>query len=56
MRWKISHNGHDPRLVDLLAIIGILVAIGGAWFYFIHRSADTTSTADFIVPSQSVRW
>jgi hypothetical protein len=55
MRWKISHNCHDPRLLDLLAIIVILIAIGGAWFYFVHR-ADTKSTAAFIVPSQSVRW
>jgi len=54
MRWKISHD-HDPRQLDLLAIIVIVVAIAAAWFFFIHRSG-TTSTAGFIVPSQSVRW
>ena len=53
MRWKISH--HDPRLVDLLAVILIAVAIASAWFYFAHRT-DAISTAAFIVPSQSVRW
>ena len=53
MRWKISH--HDPRLVDLLAVILIVMTIAAAWFYFAHRT-DRTSTAAFIVPSQSVRW
>ena len=55
MRWKISHHGHDSRQIDLLAIIVIAIAIAAAWFFFIHRS-QTTSTAAFIVPSQSVRW
>jgi len=56
MRWKISHHhDHDPRLLDLLAIIVIVIAIAAAWFYFAHRT-DKTGTAAFIVPSQSVRW
>ena len=54
MRWKLSQH-HDPRLVDLLAVIVIVMTIAAAWFYFVHR-ADRTSTAVFIVPSQSVRW
>ena len=34
MRWKISHHhGHDPRLLDLLAIIVIVITIAAAWFY-----------------------
>ena len=53
MRGKISH--HDPRHIDLLAIIVILIAIAAAYIYFAHR-ADTRNTAAFIVPSQSVRW
>ena len=53
MRWKISHHDHDPRQIDLLAIIVIVIAIAAAWFFFIHR-ADKTSTAAFIVPSQNV--
>ena len=36
MRWKLSHN-HDPRLVDLLAVIVIVMTIAVAWFYFIHQ-------------------
>ena len=54
MRWKISH-GHDPRQIDLFAIIVIVIAIVAGYFYFTHRS-ETTSTAAFIVPSQSVHW
>lgn len=53
MRWKTSH--HDPRLIDLLAVVLIAIAIASAWFYFAHRT-NATSTAAFIVPSQSVRW
>lgn len=53
MGWKTSH--HDPRLIDLLAVILIATAIASAWFYFAHRT-DATSTAAFIVPSQSVHW
>jgi hypothetical protein len=54
MRWKTSHHDHDPRQIDLLAIIVILIAIAAAYVYFTHRSE--TSTAAFLVPSQSVRW
>ena len=55
MRWKISHGGHDPRQIDLLAVIMLIITITGAWFYFAHHP-QKTSTAAFIVPSQSVRW
>jgi len=55
MRWKISHNGHDPRQVDLLAVLALLALIGAAYGYFTHKSSTPNTTA-FIVPSQSVRW
>jgi hypothetical protein len=55
MRWKISRHGHDPRQVDLLAIIALLVLIVSAYLYFIHQPETPDNTA-FIVPSQSVRW
>ncbi|MCA1457143.1 hypothetical protein I6F35_28710 [Bradyrhizobium sp. BRP22] len=55
MRWKISRHGHDPRQMDLLAIIALLVLIVSAYFYFIHNPDRPDSTA-FIVPSQSVHW
>ena len=55
MRWKISHHRHDPRQIDLLAAIVILVIIIAGCLYFTHRP-EAPSTAAFIVPSQSVRW
>lgn len=55
MRWKISHHDHDPRQIDLLAMVVIVLVIAGAWLYFTHRP-DRTNSAAFIVPSQNVRW
>jgi hypothetical protein len=55
MRWKISRHGHDPRQVDLLAIIALLIAIASAWIYF-TGSPPPPSSSSFIVPSQNVRW
>ena len=54
MRWKISH-GHDPRQIDLLAVLALLIVIIAAWRYFGDYSAPP-STLAFIEPSQSVRW
>ncbi len=55
MRWKISRHGHDPRQVDLLAVIALLVVIVAAYGYF-SRRPEPPNTATLIVPSQSVRW
>jgi hypothetical protein len=55
MRWKISHHGHDPRQVDLLAIVALLIAIVAAWIYFADSSPPPATSA-FIVPSQNTRW
>src|SRR4051812_24763094 len=55
MRWKISHHGHDPRQIDLLAALALLVVIVAAYLYFTHHP-QPPDTAAFIVPSQSVRW
>ena len=54
MRWKISRHGHDPRQVDLLAIIALIVAIVVAYSYFSY--APSQSSTAIIVPSQNVRW
>ena len=56
MRWKISHHGHDPRQIDLLAIIALLVFIVSVWVYLAHSGAPVPSNTAFIEPSQSVRW
>ncbi len=55
MRWKISHHGHDPRQIDLIAVFALIVLIIAA-FRFFSGSAEPPSTAAFIVPSQSVHW
>ncbi len=55
MRWKISQRGHDPRQVDLIAVVALLILIVAAWRFFSGGSNPPSNTA-FIVPSQSVRW
>jgi drug/metabolite transporter (DMT)-like permease len=56
MRWKISHHGHDPRQIDLLAVAALVILVIGAFSYFADSSYAPASHASFIVPSQSVRW
>jgi hypothetical protein len=55
MRWKISHRGHDPRQIDLLAVLALVIVIVAAFRLF-GGNAVAPSTATFIVPSQNVRW
>jgi hypothetical protein len=55
MRWKISPRGHDPRQIDLIAILALLILIVAACRFF-SGSSDTPSTTAFIDPSQSMRW
>jgi hypothetical protein len=55
MRWKISHHGHDPRHIDLIAALTLVILIVAACRFFSGNS-DAPSTAAFVVPSQSVRW
>ncbi|MBH5402175.1 hypothetical protein HZZ13_30940 [Bradyrhizobium sp. CNPSo 4010] len=68
MRWKISphfhvkpgpnldHRAHDPRTIDLLAIIALLALVLGSGWYLARSLATQPSTTTFIVPSQSVHW
>ena len=55
MRWKISHNGHDIRQIDLLAMLALLIVVIVAWRY-LSGVPEPHSTAAFIEPSQNVRW
>jgi hypothetical protein len=55
MRWKISHRGHDPRQIDLLAVLALLIIIIAGYRYF-GGNPEPPSTTAFIEPSQSVRW
>lgn len=69
MRWKISphfhfrldpHPGsgghHDPRTLDMIAIIALLALVVGSGWYLATSLATPPSTTAFIVPSQNVHW
>jgi hypothetical protein len=55
MRAKIGGHGHDPRQIDLVALLALLIVIVTAYLYFSPTPELPNRTA-FIVPSQSVRW
>ena len=70
MRWKISphfhfrhdlHFGfnprdHDPRTIDMLAIVVLLALVLGSGWYLATSFATQPTTAAFVVPSQTVHW
>ena len=56
MRFKLSPEGHDPRQIDLLAILALLVIIAASWIYLDDSTALPPSSTAYIVPSQSVHW
>jgi hypothetical protein len=70
MRWKISphfhfrlgpqsgpsRHHHDPRTIDMLAILALLALVVGSGWYLATSLATPASTTAFIVPSQSVHW
>jgi hypothetical protein len=55
MRWKISHRGHDPRQIDLIAALALVIVIV-AVCRFLTGNAEVQAPPTFIVPSQNVRW
>jgi hypothetical protein len=54
MRWKINHGEHDPRQVDLVAVLALIILIVAAYRFYAAPSPPTTTA--FIVPSQNVHW
>ncbi|MDB5618513.1 hypothetical protein [Tardiphaga sp.] len=54
MRPEIERD-RDPRSIDLIAVIALLIVVFGSICYLTGPSHEQMSTA-FIVPSQSVRW
>jgi hypothetical protein len=55
MRWKLKPSGHDPRQIDLLAAVAMLIVIVAVGHYLIeHPKSHLTSS--FIEPSQTVHW
>jgi hypothetical protein len=55
MRWKTNHREHDPRHVDLMAVLALLILIVGAYRIYAGNPAVPAATT-FIEPSQTVRW
>jgi hypothetical protein len=57
MRWKLSDHGHDPRQIDLLAVLVLIFVSLGAFVYVASSySSRPPNTTAFMVPSQHVRW
>jgi hypothetical protein len=70
MRWKISPHfhvrfgphlkihprDHDPRTIDMLAIVVLLALVLGSGWYLATSFATQPTTAAFVVPSQTVHW
>jgi hypothetical protein len=54
MRWKPEPSGHDPRQIDLLAVVAILIVIIAIGHYLTEQPKPQLTS--FIEPSQSVRW
>jgi len=53
---KISPRGHDPRTIDMLAIIALLALVLGSGWYLATSFTSPPGTTAFIVPSQNVHW
>ncbi len=55
MRLHIEKHGHDPRQVDLVAVIALVAFVFVAFCYLCGSQPEQITTA-FIVPSQTVHW
>ncbi|MGZ5872626.1 MAG: hypothetical protein ACXWKP_11005 [Bradyrhizobium sp.] len=55
MRWKIRPSGHDPRQIDLLVALAIVIFIVAIGRYF-SQSPEPPAKGALIEPSQTVRW
>ncbi len=40
MRWKIQPGGHDPRQIDLLAVLALLIIIVAVGHYLRRAGQD----------------
>lgn len=56
MQLRFSRDGHDPRHIDLIAVIALLITVFGAVCYLSGPSFVQVPTASFIEASQSARW
>ena len=55
MRLHIENHGHDPRQVDLVAVIALIILVFVAICYLSGPTNEQMATA-LIVPSQTVHW
>jgi hypothetical protein len=55
MRLRIEKHRHDPRQVDLVAVIALVVLVFAAICY-LYGSATEPMMTGLIVPSQTVHW
>jgi hypothetical protein len=55
MRLHIEKHGHDPRQVDLVAVIALIVLVIAAICYLCGSATEPVMTG-LIVPSQTVHW
>jgi hypothetical protein len=56
MRLHFHRDGHDPRQIDLVAVIALLVVVYGGVCYLSGPSFVPASTTSFIEASQSAHW
>jgi hypothetical protein len=55
MRRHIRPSDHDPRQIDLLAIVAVLLIVLAVGHFF-SEPAKRRGTVSFFEPSQTVRW
>lgn len=53
---KTGSRGHDPRQLDLLAVIFLLVIVLVSWRFYADSTATPRNTTALIEPSQTVHW
>jgi hypothetical protein len=56
MRWKFSSHSHDPRILDLVAAIALVIAVIAVCRYVAENESVTPSATALIEPSQNVHW
>ncbi len=56
MRWHFSSHGHDPRLIDLVATVALIIAVVAGCEYLKTSTQVQPSASTLIEPSQTVHW
>lgn len=56
MRWHLSSHDHDPRLIDLVATIALIIAVIAGCEYLKASTQLPPSPTAPIEASQTVHW